>query len=77
MLGVRQIKYLSPSFSTFFRGLEEAGCVARESAPGLDKMFILVTFLPDPHTLNWWAEQKNARPLALANNKIKGNREKF
>ena len=28
-------------------------------------------------SLNWWAEQKNARPLALASNKIKGNREKF
>ena len=35
--------------STFFKGLEEAGCVARESAPGLDKMLNLVAFLPDNH----------------------------
>jgi hypothetical protein len=32
--------------STFFKRLEEAGCVARESALGLDKMLNLVTFGP-------------------------------
>jgi hypothetical protein len=30
--------------STFFKDLEEAGCVARESAPGLDKMLNLAVF---------------------------------
>ncbi len=30
--------------STFFKGLEEAGCVAREPALGLDKMLNLVAF---------------------------------
>ena len=34
--------------STLFKSLEEAGCVARESALGLDKMLKLVPFLPVP-----------------------------
>jgi hypothetical protein len=32
--------------STLFKSLEEAGCVARESVLGLDKMLKLVTFVP-------------------------------